>query len=223
MNIEKCLNNYCDAFYHEFWGINHQLANHEVLMQQAIVFLNQYAMNKFVYKDVCTPVMQKIFKVSPSEIFDIRVMPMTEMIEDGFDYFSYHSSPLLWKESYELIQKVCAEYGDKYIFIVEEEECESSPDSAFKLRIPVCKSWEELSNGGYISDVLFNRPNCNYYVFGDSGMWGKWCDYDNNNMDYETFCYKHITPSVSEYKTYFSEYLITFDHGDNGVASPDHF
>lgn len=211
MNTEKCLSNYCDCFYHEFWGINHQIADEEVLRQQAIVFLHQYAMNDIEYKDICTPVMQKIFKFSPSRNFDINVMSMTEMIDDEFDYFSYNSSPLFWKESYELIQKICAEYGDNYIFILEEEECEIPHDSAFKLRIPVCKSWEELSNGGYITDVLFNRSNCNYYVFGDSGMWGKWCDYDNVNWDYETFCYKHITPPVLEYKTYFSEYIIQDD------------
>ena len=56
------------------------------------------------------------------------------------------------------------------------------------------------------ADVLFNRPNCNYYVFGDSGKWGKWCDYDNIYSDYEIFCYKYVISPIMEYKAYFSEY-----------------
>ena len=211
MNTEKCLSNYCDCFYHEFWGINRQITNEGVLMQQSIDFLHQYAMNDFEYKDICIPVMRKVFKFSPEKPFDVNTMTMSDMIEENFEYFSYHSSPLFWKESYELILKICAEYGDQNIFIVEEECCEKDPDSAFKIRIPVGKSWNEVSNGGYITDVLFNSSNRNYYVFGDSGKWGKWCDYDNDNCDYETFCYKHITPPVLEYKTYFSEYIIQDD------------
>jgi hypothetical protein len=38
-------------------------------------------------------------------------------------------------------------------------------------------------------------------------MWGKWCDYDNRFSDYETFCFKRMSPVVLEYKDYFSEYI----------------
>lgn len=208
MNIEKCLENYCDAFYHEFWGINQEITDDELLRLQAIDFLHQYAMNELEYEDICTPIMQKIFKSFGEIVFDVSAMPIAEIIKEGFEYFSYYSSPLFWKESYELILQICKEYGDKNIFIVERENCEKDPDVAFKIKIPVYKSWEDVSNGGYITDVLFNRPNCNYYVFGDSGKWGKWCNYDNSLSDYETFCYKYVSSPVLKYKAYFSEYLI---------------
>ena len=151
--------------------------------------------------------MQKVFKFSPQKRFDINVMSMAEIIEEGFEYFSYYSAPLFWKESYKLILKICTKYGDKNIFIVEEECCEKDSEVAFKIKIPVNLPWEKVSKGGYITDVLFNRSNCNYYVFGDSGMWGKWCDYDNAYSDYETFCYRYVVPPILEYEAFFSEYI----------------
>lgn len=208
MNIEKCLGLYCDIFFHEFWGINQQIKDEESLRLQAIDFLKQYSLNDLEYKDNCVPVMKKVFRCSPEMSFDVSMMSMSELIEEGFEYFSYYSSPLFWKESYELIQKISRECGDNNIYIIEDESCEKESDVAFKIKIPVSKSWEDLSNGGFIADVLFNMPNHNYYVFGDSGKWGKWCDYDNRYYDYETFCCKHVTPSVLDYKSYFSEYII---------------
>ena len=225
MNIEKCIENYCDTFYHDFWGINHLLTDEKILKQQAIDFLNQYAMNDLEYSCYCVPLMRKVFKFMPEIKFDFSVMTMADMIEEGLEYFMYNSSPLFWKESYELIQEVCAIYGDKNIFIVEEECCEKVPSSAFKIKIPVGVTWERVSNGGYITDVLCKSPNCNYYVCGDSGQWGKWCDYDNNDFDYETFCYKYETLPVLNYKAYFFEYLITesgvIDSGIGGKLTGD--
>lgn len=207
MNIEKCLDYYSESFNHEFWSIDSQIVDENVLRRQALDFLRHYAMSDSEYKDLCTPVMQTVFRFSLERTFKIGSMALDEMFEDGFEYFSYNSSPLFWKESYELLMKVCMEYGDKNIFIVEEESCEKDPEVAFKIKIPVGKSWEEISKGGYITDVLFNMPNHNYYVLGDSGMWGKWCDYDNRFSDYETFCFKRMSPVVLEYKDYFSEYI----------------
>ena len=207
MNIEKCLDNYSEAFYHDFYGMNRLINDEKALSQQASLFLHRYAMSDSEYNSICVPVMQKVFKSSPSKTFNIREEPIGEMFRDKYKYFTYQSSPLFWDESYELIQKICSEYGDQYLFIIEEESCEKDPDMAFKIKIPVNHSWEEVSNGGYITDVLFNMFRNNYYVFGDRGMWGRWCDYNNDYMDYEAFGYMTEVPAVSKYKDYFSDFL----------------
>lgn len=207
MDIEACLDCYCDPFYHEFYGINKEITDNKVLCEQSRDFLLKYALNESEYSNQCVPILRKVFGYLPEQQFDVSSMPLSDMKSEDCFSFSYFSSPLLWNDTYELIQEICKESGDRNIFIVEEACCEKIRGIAFKLRIPVCVSWEELSNGGYISDVLFNMHNHNYYFFGDSGNWGRWCDYDNAYADYEIFIYKYLTPQISAYKTYFSEYI----------------
>ena len=203
MNIETCLEKYSDEFYSLMYGINDSMSQEES-MKKARAFLHQYAMSDSEYNNICIPAMRKIFVSKPETYFDIRNMGVGELFGVESDYFTYLSSPLFWKETYELIQAVCKDYGDQYIFIVEEERCEECPEAAFKLKIPISNSWEVVSEGGFIADVLFNMFNNNYYVFGDSGNWGKWCDYDNDYLDYEVFGYKYVMASVLSYKDFFS-------------------
>lgn len=203
MDIEKCLNKYSDEYYSSMFRMND---HHDVIqsMELSKRFLYKYAMDDKEYRDSCLPVLQKVFRVVPSVFFDIREKAIGEMFHDNYSFFAYQSSPLFWKESYDLILRICKDCGDNNIFIVEDERCEPFPEMAFKIRLPVECSWENISHGGIISDVLFNMFNNNYYVFGDSGFWGKWCDYDNDYIDYEAFTFASPMSSVTAYKNYFS-------------------
>ncbi len=204
MNIEKCLKAYSDIFYHEMYGINHHINSKRLLEQQSIDFLNSYGMSDSEYRNTCFPIMERIFKFNPREIFDLRRESVSNLFCGSFNFFAYHSSPLFWKRTYEMIQNICKECKDCYIYIIEAECCEEDTDIAFKIKIPACFSWEKISCGGYITDVLFNMFQKNYFVFGDSGKWGRWCDYDNDIIDYEIFGFKLLNKSISDYKDFYS-------------------
>lgn len=203
MNIETCLEKYSDEFYSLMYGVNDSMSQEES-MKKARAFLHQYAMSDQEYREICLPTMQKIFGCSPDKCFNVQATAISEVFNNGFVYFSYQSSPLFWKESYELVLSICKNCGDHTIFIVEEKRCEECPTSAFQIRIPVGIPWNDISDGGFITDVLFNMFRNNYYVFGDSGNWGKWCDYDNDYIDYEVFGYKDSNAAILAYKDYFS-------------------
>ena len=94
MNIEKCLDYYSESFYHEFWGIDSQIVDENALRLQALDFLRHYAMSDSEYKDHCAPVMQTVFCFPSERTFSIESMTLDEMFEDGFEYFSYNSSPI---------------------------------------------------------------------------------------------------------------------------------
>ena len=203
MNIKTCLEKYSDEFYSEMYGM-HPNRDKTTSLKEAKEFLARFAMDSLEYERKCVPVMRKIFLSTAESYFDIRKKSMTELLREEYDFFSYQSSPLFWKESYMLIQAICKDFGDKYLYIVEEERCEECADAAFKIKLPINASWDTISRGGCITDVLFNMFRNNYYVFGDSGNWGKWCDYDNDYIDYEVFCYKSLMQSIQVYKDYFS-------------------
>ena len=118
--------------------------------------------------------------------------------------FSLLSSPLFWEEHFGYIKTIAKAFDDQYFYIIEDESCEEHADAALQLRIPTDISWEEMSDGGFVSDVAFNMFHNNYLVYGENGYWGRWCDYENGTIDYEVFGYKKMNPAIQHYKEWCS-------------------
>lgn len=74
------------------------------------------------------------------------------------------------------LQKCMLEIGDSYFVIIEDNFDNEPP---FRLKYPTTISWNELTNGNFISTILFNMPHKEYFVYGDSGFWGKYCTNDS--------------------------------------------
>lgn len=51
----------------------------------------------------------------------------------------------------------------------------------FRMKFPVNITWEELTSGNYISAVLLEMSYNEYFVFGNSGSYGKYSanDYEH--------------------------------------------
>ncbi len=148
--------------------------------------------------------MQQIFKLGEKQLFDVETMSTGELFQRDFCLMGYSSSHIFYKESFLLTQDISRSCNEKFFYIIEWEGCEEPPEAAFKLRIPVDISWKELISGGCVSTGLFQFMNNEYYVFGDSGKWGKWCSYGNAYTDYEVFGYKQETPQVLAYRDFYA-------------------
>jgi hypothetical protein len=64
--------------------------------------------------------------------------------------------------------------NDNYIFIVENHFGHTLDFPPIRLKFPATITWAELSSGNTISNLLLNGPIKEYFVFGDSGLWGKY-------------------------------------------------
>ena len=54
-----------------------------------------------------------------------------------------------------------------------------NPGYPYKVKYPVNITWEEISSGGFVSDEIIEGFGIKeYFVFGESGIWGK---YDAND------------------------------------------
>lgn len=203
MNKKACLSKYSDEYYGNMFGIYPEMDGEESA-RKAKTFLDKYAMNDDSYHSLCIPAQQRIFRHPAPKGFNILEQEVYEIFHDGVKFFSYVSTPLFWKENFELFQAIGRAFGERNLFIIEDEECEEDPQQTFKLQIPIETTWSELSDGGFISDVVLNMHHNNYFVFGDSGNWGRWCDYENGWMDYEVFAYKRLCPEILRYKDWCS-------------------
>ena len=203
MNIEKCIEKYSDESYKEMFGLHSEISPEESMVK-AKLFLDRFAIvDKSTLKD-CLFTMRKLFRPDGYKGFDVSKMHFSKIFNDDVTLFSYISSPLFWNENFFFIQNIAKIMGEKYFYIIEDEECEEHADAAFQLKIPVDISWEELSDGGFVSDVVFNMFHNNYLVFGDSGNWGRWSDYENTRVDYEVFGYKTNIPEIQNYRDWYA-------------------
>jgi hypothetical protein len=83
--------------------------------------------------------------------------------------------------------------GDKYFVLVEDYDEEIDPvvvndgrdkytQISTRLKYPSDISWEEIKSGDWFSKEVFEGPVRDFFIFGDSGLWGK---YAGNDQEYE--------------------------------------
>ena len=110
------------------------------------------------------------------------------------------------------------EVGDKEFIILEDFLDEQHPphDSGPPLRFkyPANITWEEINKFPCLGPdkdegicyELFGRPVRNYFVFGDSGLWGRYVanDYYDDDIDFSGFAFD-IIGYKPQYRALFRE------------------
>lgn len=105
------------------------------------------------------------------------------------------------QQEFELLKECIESTKDSHILIVEDYNEADPPHESgplLRFKYPANLMWDEINLGEGISYELFQRPVRNYYVFGDSGRWGK---YVANDFDVpiDIYCFKN------EYESFFRE------------------
>lgn len=86
---------------------------------------------------------------------------------------------LFVEQELESLKKCLDKTGDDFFYIIQND-FGNDELLTFRLKFPVTIAWGELISGNYISTVLFEMFHNDYFVFGDSLLWGKYCANDEN-------------------------------------------
>jgi len=95
------------------------------------------------------------------------------------------------QEDFELLKNCIKHTGDEEFVIIQNYNKNDPPkiytnDSGWvihpplRFKFPVNITWNELLEGGGVSDELFKSPYKEYFVFGNNGGWGKYVANDFN-------------------------------------------
>ncbi|WP_192348478.1 hypothetical protein [Algoriphagus sp. Y33] len=147
-------------------------------------YLEKYWLDITEFNSNWLPVKNKIFNPTSKDLPD-------KMFNEDFELLVQKAGVLFTKEEYYALQKCMLAAGDKFFVIIENKEAANAIESdhvRLRFTYPVNTSWNELCNDNEkhltteISsyDLLVN-PQKNFFVFGDSGKWGK---YTANNYGY---------------------------------------
>ena len=105
------------------------------------------------------------------------------IFQENFELMPLIGGVVFDQEDFEGLKNCMLKVGDTEFVILEnahvkpiikneENEPINLPTLCFKF--PVSITWDELMGGGMISYELFRVPYRDFYIFGDSGTWGKY-------------------------------------------------
>lgn len=147
-------------------------------------FLDKYWLDNNEYIKYWLPIEKKIFNTASKDLPDL-------MFNAGFKLIAQRGGVLFTKEEYQALQKCMVNIGDKY-FVFIENECVRNLEGSFphlRFKFPVNTTWEDLNNGDEnFPDISFETMfimNKHFFVFGESGKWGKYAasDFGDTPLD----------------------------------------
>ena len=131
-------------------------------------------------------------------IFHLDKVFPNMVVKPRFELLVRQGGLLFEQEEFELLKDCIRLSKDNHLFIIEDYDELNPPHESgplLRFKYPTNLSWSEINIGEGISYELFQRPVRNYYVFGDSGKWGK---YVANDFDtpVDIYCFKKEFESV---------------------------
>lgn len=165
-------------------------------------FLEKYWLSHDEMSSIWIPIRDKIFCPNSKTLPDL-------MFNEGFELIAQRGGVLFTKEEYYAFQNCMKIARDKYFVLIENESVRNTKGDLPHLRFkfPVDTTWEMLNNGDeYFPDIsleLLSIMNKHFFVFGDSGKWGKYAASDYYDTPLDIIGFEPGLASV--FNTYFKQ------------------
>lgn len=126
-------------------------------------------------------IFSKSFKRVPDVLFN-----------EGFEVIAQRGGTLFTEDEYLSLQECMKLAGDKFFVVVENRLIRDKANNDLpylQFKFPVYTTWQELNNEDEnYPDIAYDLlwiMNKEFFVFGDSGKWGKYaaCDYYDTPLD----------------------------------------
>jgi hypothetical protein len=137
-------------------------------------YLKKYWLSENEYKDIWKPRQSKIFI---NEDYGLPEL----IFPSQYNIIALRGGCLFSEEDFKKMQKCLQAIDEKYFVIIQNSFAGKLKEPAFRMKFPTTITWEELTSGNYISAVLFEMPFYEYFVFGETDIWGK---YSANDYEY---------------------------------------
>lgn len=140
----------------------------------AKAYLEKYWLSQEEYENVWKPIQDKIFINQ-----DVGLPEL--IFAEHYNIFAFRGGCLFLEEDFKQLQKCLLAIGEKYFVVIENSFGGRLQEPAFRVKFPTNITWQELMSGNYISAVLFEMLFNEYFVFGESTIWGKYSANDYVN------------------------------------------
>lgn len=133
----------------------------------ALEYLEKYYLSDEEYLKNWKPIQDTIFQNQDESLPEM-------MFKDDFSLLAIRGGILFEKEDFENLQNCMRQLGDKKLFIIQNYFGGKLKFPRLRMRYPSDITWGELMSGNFISTVIFEMFANEYFVFSESGHWGKY-------------------------------------------------
>ncbi len=130
-------------------------------------YLKKYWLSEDEYDAKWKPIQEKVFTSSETSPPDL-------VFKEGYEMVALRGGCLFLREDFEQLRECLLKTGETHLVIVENSFGGILEDPSFRMKYPAEISWEEITNGNFISSTIIEHPHKEYFVFGESGNWGKY-------------------------------------------------
>ena len=123
-----------------------------------------------------------------------------KVFKDGVSLHAVKGGILFEKVEFERLQNCIRMMGDESLIIIQNDYNKTVKKPLLRMKYPVNVTWSELMSGNFVSTVLFEMFANEYFVFSESGNWGK---YSANDYDYPL----DIIGFKPEFESVFTSYF----------------
>lgn len=128
-------------------------------------YMLHYSLTKEDYEKTWKSIWGKIFN-------QVCIGHPKGVFKKDFQVWKLMGGSLFEESEFLSFQKSINSIGDKYIIIIQNVFQDDTPP--FRMRFPSDITWKELCSGSFLSKALLEMDFNDYYMFGESGEWGKY-------------------------------------------------
>jgi hypothetical protein len=118
---------------------------------------------------------ERTWKQQQDRIFSNQEVGLPEMVfQSGYELQVARGGCLFVQEEFVRLQECTRAIEEKFLFVIENTFGGRVKEPIFRMKFPSGICWGELTSGNFASAILLEMPHKEYFVFGESGTWGKY-------------------------------------------------
>lgn len=136
--------------------------------EEAESYFEKYWLDEDEYFERWLPIQNSIFNSRAEFLPDMMFNPAFELFPlVGGDIFTS-------REDYECLKYCMRDAGDKIFVVIQNKNVVIEGHAYARFKYKVDQTWDELMSGGIVGSEHFNNGCKDYFVFGDSAVWGRY-------------------------------------------------
>jgi hypothetical protein len=125
---------------------------------------------------------ERTWKQVQDRVFINQEVGLPQMVfASGYELQASRGGCLFVQEEFIRLRECTQAISEQFLFVIENTFGGRVKEPVFRMKFPTNISWDEIAGGNFASAILLEMWHKEYFVFGESGSWGKYVanDYES--------------------------------------------
>ena len=118
---------------------------------------------------------ERTWKPVQDRVFTNQEVGLPQMVfASGYELQASRGGCLFVQEEFTRLQECTQAISEQFFLVIENTFGGRVGEPIFRMKFPTGISWSELTSGNFASATLLEMPHKEYFVFGETGTWGRY-------------------------------------------------